>query len=556
MNLVKKSLYLCIGVLLLLIGIQGAQSLWQVSRLSGAADDIVHTSKLSHDSRAIWSQFLDTEQAFRQTIAFVDAENAEAQRKAFNAKATALREDAGKLRQGATGDLKAPAEAMVSKVDAWLALAGRHVGTEGVTELPSYHVLDHARDDLDAGLHALIDRGDQASADTVAASHAMARNVQILTITEMALAIGLGLFLGWNALKSLHRQLGADASEVARVTNAVADGDLSIRIDTDGVAATSVMGATARMQQALLQTVERVRGISHHLADGAQEIASGNNDLSQRTEQQAAVLARAASTMAQLDTTVRRNADSATQANELAEQASSVAARGGEVVGRAVETMRGINESSRKIVDIIGVIDSIAFQTNILALNAAVEAARAGEQGRGFAVVASEVRSLAQRSATAAKEIKGLINASVERVDAGSVLIDEAGVTMQDVVQSIRRVTDMMREIRLASDEQRTGVAQVGLTVNELDQSTQQNAALAEQTAASAENLKTQGRQLVEAMSFFKLDSASPPAADVRRPSSPNPAPTARPMQANTQASLGTMPRTVKTGTHDTWETF
>jgi len=510
MNRVKRSLYLCIGVLLLLVGIQGVQSLWQVSRLSSAADDIVSTGKLSDDSRAMWNRFLEVEEAFRQTIAFVDAENADPLRKTFNAKAAALRDDTRRLSQDASGDLKAPAEALVSKVDAWLALAARHVGTEGVTELPSYHVLDAARADLDAGLRALIDRSEEVSTATVAASHALARNVGALTIAEMVAAIGLGLLLGWHALKSLHRQLGADASEVARVTNAVADGDLSIRIPAEGVPEASVMAATARMQQALLHTVDRVRGISHHLAGGAQEIATGNNDLSQRTEHQAAVLARAASTMVELDATVRRNADSATQVSELAEQASSVAARGGEVVGRAVDTMRGINESSRKIVDIIGVIDSIAFQTNILALNAAVEAARAGEQGRGFAVVASEVRSLAQRSANAAKEIKGLINASVERVDAGGVLIDEAGVTMQDVVQSIRRVTDVMAEIRAASGEQSTGVAQVGRTVAELDQATQQNAALAEQTAAAAENLKTQGRQLVEAMAFFKLDGHDP----------------------------------------------
>ena len=555
MNLVKRSLYVCIGVLLLLIGIQGMQSLWQVSRLAGAADDIVRGGQLSADSRQVWTRFLDAEQTFRQAIAFVDAENADELRKAFHAKTAALREDTGRLRQGASGELTAPVNATVSKVDAWLGLTAKHVGTDSVTELPSYHLLDSARDELEIELRTLIDRSAEASAATVAASHDMARNVRVLTIAEVVLAIALGLFLGWHALKSLHRQLGADASEVARVTNAVADGDLSIPIRTDGVPGASVMAATARMQQALRVTVTRVHGISHHLADGAQEIATGNNDLSQRTEQQAAALAKAASTMAQLDATVHRNADNAAQASQLADQASSVAVRGGEVVGRAVETMRGINESSRKIVDIIGVIDSIAFQTNILALNAAVEAARAGEQGRGFAVVASEVRGLAQRSADAAKEIKGLIKASVERVDAGSVLIDEAGTTMQDVVQSIQRVTDVMTEIRMAGGEQSAGVAQVGQTVAGLDQATQQNAALAEQSAAAAESLKSQGQQLVEAMSFFKLDMATPAAATatVLRPSFAPPAP---PAQANTKAPQETGAGAMKTGTEGAWETF
>jgi methyl-accepting chemotaxis protein len=234
-------------------------------------------------------------------------------------------------------------------------------------------------------------------------------------------------------------------------------------------------------------------------------IASGNNDLSARTEQQAASLQETAASMEQLSATIRLNAENAQQANQLALSASGVANTGGETVSRVIATMKGINDSSKKIVDIIGVIDGIAFQTNILALNAAVEAARAGEQGRGFAVVASEVRSLAQRSAAAAKEIKGPISSSVERVEQGSALVDHAGATMGEVVSSIRRVTDIVAEISAASSEQSTGVAQIGEAVAQMDQSTQQNSALVEESAAAAESLKTQADRLVDTVAVFKL---------------------------------------------------
>jgi methyl-accepting chemotaxis protein len=287
----------------------------------------------------------------------------------------------------------------------------------------------------------------------------------------------------------------------------VADGDLRVAIATQGVPEGSVMAAMARMQRALTQTVDQVLAISGSLAEGSGEIAAGNSDLSNRTERQAAALERTAATMEQLGTTVRHNAENSSQASRLAEQASAVATRGSEVVGQVVETMRGINDSSRKIADIIGVIDGIAFQTNILALNAAVESARAGEQGRGFAVVASEVRGLAHRSADAAKEIKALITASVERVEAGTSLVNQAGDTMTNVAQAVRRVTAVVCEISTASTQQSAGVAQVGQSVAELDQATQQNAALAEQSAAAAESLRTQGQQLVQAMSFFKVQA-------------------------------------------------
>jgi methyl-accepting chemotaxis protein len=260
------------------------------------------------------------------------------------------------------------------------------------------------------------------------------------------------------------------------------------------------------MQDGLVSVVTNVRRGADALATASAEIAQGDRDLSERTELQAGALAQASNAMTQLGSTVRQNVDSAQTANQLAVNASSVAVKGGEVVGQVVQTMRGINESSRRIAEIIGVIDGIAFQTNILALNAAVEAARAGEQGRGFAVVASEVRSLAGRSAEAAREIKTLINASVDRVTQGSALADQAGATMTEVVGAIRRVTDIMGEINAASDEQAAGVSQVGDSVAQIDEATQQNAALVEEIAAAASNLTAQAQELVEVVSMFKLD--------------------------------------------------
>jgi methyl-accepting chemotaxis protein len=509
MNLVKQSLVICIGVLLALIGLQGAQSLWQITRLADATEHIVAGDKLAAEAQLVWARFLDAEEVFRQITAFVDVTENDRLHDAFGRQAEALRKQMAALQAGSGGALQDQAAAVSGKLGAWLDLATRHVAPGGVTELPSYHRLDAARAALQTDIDSLVQRSAALAERTAAASRERADAAWRWTLAELTLAVALGGALGWHAMRSLHRQLGADASEVARVANAVADGDLTLALAIEGLPQGSVMAAAARMQCALRETVARVRGISGHLADGVDEIASGNNDLRRRTEEQAAAIEKTAATMAELDGTVRTNADGAADASRLAEEASAVAARGGVEVERAVLRMRGINDSAKKIADIIGVIDGIAFQTNILALNAAVEAARAGTQGRGFAVVAGEVRGLAQRCGTASHEIRALITDSVQRVEEGGALVDQAGQTMQTVVQAIGRVAAVTAAIRTASAQQSSGVADVGHSVTQLDRATQQNATLAEQSAKAAESLKSQGRQLVEAVSFFKVQAGA-----------------------------------------------
>jgi methyl-accepting chemotaxis protein len=314
----------------------------------------------------------------------------------------------------------------------------------------------------------------------------------------------VAVFFSFKMHNSIRKELGGDPADARRMLSAIAQGDLAVHITNAG-GSDSLIGVMAQMDGSLKDLVIRVRDSAAGIATASAEIAQGNQDLSSRTESQASALEQTAASMEELAATVKQNADNAAQANQLAKSASTVAIKGGEVVAQVVDTMKGINEASRKISDIIGVIDGIAFQTNILALNAAVEAARAGEQGRGFAVVASEVRSLAGRSAEAAKEIKSLINASVERVEQGTTLVDQAGTTMQEVVSSIKRVTDIMGEISASSNEQSIGVSQVGEAVTQMDQVTQQNAALVEEMAAAAGSLKTQAQELVQTVAVFKL---------------------------------------------------
>ena len=417
---------------------------------------------------------------------------------------------------------------------------------------------------------------DAAKAETQAAAAAYKRAITLL-VTGAVIAVLIAVMAGlW-----LVRSIRAPLQQAVQAADRVANGDLSGVIHVERQDETGqLLNALERMQGSLVQTVRTVRQNAEGVASASSQIASGNADLSSRTEEQASALEETAASMEQLGSTVRQNADNARAANQMAVNASQVAAQGGAVVAEVVETMKGINNSSHQIADIISVIDSIAFQTNILALNAAVEAARAGEQGRGFAVVAGEVRTLAQRSAEAAKEIKALITTSVERVEQGTQLVDKAGATMTDIVSAIRRVTDLMAEISAASQEQSQGVAQVGEAVTQMDQTTQQNAALVEESAAAAGALRKQAQDLVQAVAVFQLPASaqhdqaarvvSQAPASVAMPSQPLRAPAARrsiarpaAVQAAPQSLMGdsaamhnTRNTRKSTVNEDDWETF
>jgi methyl-accepting chemotaxis protein-1 (serine sensor receptor) len=386
------------------------------------------------------------------------------------------------------------------------------------------------------------------------------RNISILAIF---VGVGLAALIGMWLIKAISVPL----NEAVRLAKAVSEGDLSQKIEITSRDETGqLLAALKIMNDSLSHTVGQVRSGTETIGVASREIASGNADLSSRTESQASSLEETASSIEELTSTVKQNAENARQANQLVVSASDVAMRGGRVVGQVVDTMGAIKDSSRKIVDIIGVIDGIAFQTNILALNAAVEAARAGEQGRGFAVVAAEVRNLAQRSAGAAKEIKALISDSVEKVDAGSKLVDEAGKTMNEIVTSVKHVADIMNEISAASQEQSAGIEQVNLAINQMDEMTQQNAALVEQAAAAADSMQTQAATLAQAVAVFKLNHTDQMAAvstpqqhatsESRKP------PTVRQATASKSVALkpsqppGARTSVVPAGTGDEWEEF
>ena len=365
----------------------------------------------------------------------------------------------------------------------------------------------------------------------VAATSSAYEAARTLMVSLSALALGVGAVMAWLTTRGVTRPL----AKAVVLAQAVAAGDLTTQVEaTSADEVGQLMQALKEMNGSLATVVGRVRSGTNAIATGSGQIAAGNQDLSQRTEEQAASLEETAASMEELTSTVKQNADNARQANQLAQSASTVAAEGGAVVGQVVDTMQSINQASRKIVDIVSVIDGIAFQTNILALNAAVEAARAGEEGRGFAVVASEVRSLAQRSAAAAKEINALIDDSLAKVDGGSRLVGKAGDTMQQVVGSIQRVADIMGEISAATGEQTHRIEQVNQAITQMDQVTQQNAALVEQAAAAAQSLQGQAGDLARVVGTFRLveehctagagkpSRPSPPSASARPPLLPS----------------------------------
>jgi len=358
-------------------------------------------------------------------------------------------------------------------------------------------------------LGGLEDKQNAQSQVDAEAAFANARNFMLVLL---ALAVALGIVAATVITRGLLKQLGGEPGYTAKIAGSIAEGDLSIAIDTKSSDRGSLLIEMKQMRNSLVDIVSQVRRGTHTITTASREIAAGNTDLSSRTELQAGSLEKTASAMEELTSTVKQNADNAREANHLAATASDVARKGGEVVSQVVGTMGEINSSASKIADIIGVIDGIAFQTNILALNAAVEAARAGEQGRGFAVVASEVRNLAQRSAAAAKEIKQLIGDSVEKIGRGSKLVGQAGETMDEVVASVKRVTDIMSDIASASAEQSAGIEQVNVSIIEMDGMTQQNAALVEEAAAAFQSLQDQAAELQRVVSIFKLAEGEEPS--------------------------------------------
>ena len=404
-------------------------------------------------------------------------------------------------------------------------------------------LLEHIRSMVDMQKNDVLDSTSQIQRDIA------------MSLTLMAVVGGIALLIGVGFSVFTARSITKPLAEAVAVARRVAQGDLTARIDVTSSDETGqLLQALKEMNTSLDKTVGEVRLSSETIATASQEIAAGNQDLSGRTESRASSLEETASSMEELTETVKQNADNARQANQLVISASSVAVRGGQVVSQVVETMSAIKDSSRKIVDIIGVIDGIAFQTNILALNAAVEAARAGEQGRGFAVVAAEVRNLAQRSAGAAKEIKALISDSVEKVDGGSKLVDEAGQTMELIVTSVKQVADIMSEITAASQEQSSGIEQVSDAISQMDEMTSQNAALVEEAAAAAQSMQDQAASLSQAVSVFTLLNNPGLRPQATRPPVVKPAPAARKLAPPKQ--LPPKPKPVAKPAENDWEEF
>ncbi|RZL37228.1 MAG: methyl-accepting chemotaxis protein [Rubrivivax sp.] len=553
MNNLKLSSRLAVGfgLVLALLAIIAAVGISRMARLNDQLDDIVAVNNAEMRLAVAMRLAINQVATSTRNIVLITDEAAmkvEADRlQKSRADYDAAEEKLGKMFVEFS-DTTAEEKALFARVKEAKATARPSVtkvvelGLQNKAEEATAALMKEAQPMQNAWLKVLGDLADledelnQKAAAEAKADYAVGRN---LMIGASLLALLVGVAAAVVLTRSIVKQLGGEPSYATEVVSRIAGGDLSEPVDVKAGDTSSLLAAMHRMQVALVEMVENIRSGSDSIATGSGQIATGNADLSQRTEEQASNLQQTAASMEELTSTVRNNADVARQATSLASSASSVAAKGGEVVGKVVHTMEEISASSKRISDIIGVIDGIAFQTNILALNAAVEAARAGEQGRGFAVVAGEVRTLASRSAEAAKEIKSLIGASVEKVENGTGLVAEAGRTMDDIVAQVRRVNDLIAEISAATVEQTSGIGQINDAVTQLDQVTQQNAALVEESAAAADSLRTQADLLVKAVSTFRTagtaarPQASPLAA---RPALQRKAPTrasaARPAKA------------------------
>ncbi|MBP1208331.1 methyl-accepting chemotaxis protein-1 (serine sensor receptor) [Duganella sp. 1411] len=498
----------------LLVLLMGAAAMLGFSRLNGALDtfriDVAAAVQHERQLNAINLAFREQIQGWKNTLLRGKDSKALEKYWADFEKSEQLVALGTKQLLDTIGDPKA--HEYISKFAAAHALMGRKY-REGLEAFKASG-FDHTQGDARvAGMDRepvklLAEASEDFAATATAVANAtlvQANKAQVLSYTALAVMSVVGLLLGHLLSRSVIQLLGGEPADAAATAQAIAGGDLSTLVKVRDGDTTSLMVQIKQMQTSLINIVSQVRAGTETIATASAQIASGNLDLSSRTEEQASSLEETASSMEELTATVKHNADNAAHAHELARCASSVASEGGNVMSQMVDTMGSINESSRKIVDIIGVIDSIAFQTNILALNAAVEAARAGEQGRGFAVVAAEVRNLAQRSAAAAKEIKTLIGDSVGKVENGAKLVDLAGATMNEVVASVQRVSAIIGEITNASNEQRTGIEQINEAIGQMDNVTQQNAALVEEAAAAAQSLKHQSDSLSRVVGVFKL---------------------------------------------------
>ncbi|XYJ09569.1 methyl-accepting chemotaxis protein [Telluria sp. B2] len=542
MNLanVKIAKRLAIGFGLVGALLLGSQifGITMVSRVSTGTADLAERSIPNiNATSAVLAEINDVAVALRNMMLDADPADRQKQREEIAASTGASQEKLAQLdKRLVSPDSRAVLARMLAANDKYIEgqkelLKRIEAGDEQGARDFLKSVLRPALAELKGAVNDQLVLQQQRASERAEDAHDIEASTRIMMIVLALVSLAMAALVAWWNTRSITRPL-ARALDVA---NTVAAGDLTSRIEVTTRDETGMLlQALKTMNENLARTVSVVRSGTETIGTAANEVAAGNLDLSSRTEQQASSLEETASSMEELTSTVKQNADNARQANSLAETASHVAERGGRVIDEVVGTMERINASSGKIADIIGVIDGIAFQTNILALNAAVEAARAGEQGRGFAVVATEVRNLAQRSAAAAKEIKGLIGDSTEAVQAGSKLVNEAGATMNEIVESVRRVTDIMSEITAASVEQTAGIEQINEAVAQMDQVTQQNAALVEQAAAASASMQEQAARLAEAVSVFRVDAGDAvqaAAAPVSRPASGRPAST-RPVLA------------------------